>query len=370
MTTCLQKNPEERFQTAHDIKLELQWVAGDKSAPAVATAPPVPPRSRERLGWTLAVAIAIVLGIAAGVFFFRPAQSGLSIRANLNPPANATLILVGDFAGPPVLSPDGTSIALVAAGSDGKNMIWVRPLNAPEAHMLANTDGATFPFWSPDSRSVGFFAGAKLKTIDLNGGSPLAVCDAPFGRGGTWAPGGTILFAPRGAIAYCAGQRQRRNSSPHHQGRPGADFASLAVFPPRREAFSVPVHRPPRSRNRCRVLRVGRRPRKKQADYIPIERHLRRWLSPVHAWRPVDGAAVRSQQGNLERRDTEPGQRSHGRCQHLAHGRFRHEQRAAGIQQWRDGRSTAGLDGPQRKTARDRGQEDCQSAIFQAVSSS
>ena len=196
VTTCLQKNPEERFQTAHDIKLELQWVAGDKSAPAVATAPPVPPRSRERLGWTLAIAIAIVLGIAAGVFFFRPAQSGLSIRANLNPPANAALILVGDFAGPPVLSPDGTSIALVAAGSDGKNMIWVRPLNAPEAHMLANTDGATFPFWSPDSRSVGFFAGAKLKTIDLNGGSPLAVCDAPFGRGGTWAPGGTILFAP------------------------------------------------------------------------------------------------------------------------------------------------------------------------------
>jgi Tol biopolymer transport system component len=196
VTTCLQKNPEERYQTAHDIKIELQWIAADKSASAVAAAPPVPARSRERLGWAVGVVAAILLGAAVGVLLFRPPQTAPAIRATINPPANATLALVGDFAGPPVLSPDGGSIAFIATGSDGKNMISVRPLNAPEAHMLANTDGATFPFWSPDSRYLGFFAGAKLKTIDLNGGSPLAVCDAPFGRGGTWAPGGTILLAP------------------------------------------------------------------------------------------------------------------------------------------------------------------------------
>ena len=196
VATCLQKDPEQRFQTAHDIKLELQWIAADKSAPVAAVAPLPPAPRRERLGWAAAVVAAIVLGAAAGIFLYHPSQTAPSIRAAINPPANATLVLVGDFAGPPVLSPDATSIAFVATGSDAKNMIWVRPLNAPEAHMLAGTDGATFPFWSPDSRSLGFFAGAKLKTIDLNGGSPLAVCDASFGRGGTWSPGGTILFAP------------------------------------------------------------------------------------------------------------------------------------------------------------------------------
>ena len=196
VTTCLQKNPEERFQTAHDIKLELQWIAADKSSHAVAALPPSSAPSRGRLGWAVAVVAAMVACAAAGIFLYRPAQTASSIRAAINPPPNATLALVGDFAGPPVLSPDGASIAFVATGADGKNMVWVRPMNAPEAHLLAGTDGGTFPFWSPDNRSLGFFTGGKLKTIDLNGGSALAVCDAPFGRGGAWGPGGMILFAP------------------------------------------------------------------------------------------------------------------------------------------------------------------------------
>jgi eukaryotic-like serine/threonine-protein kinase len=196
LTTCLQKNPEQRFQTAHDIKLELQWIAADKSSRAVVAAPPVPSRRRERLGWATALLAAIVLG-AAAMFIYRPTATAPAIRAAINPPANATLALVGDFAGPPVLSPDGASIAFVATGSDGKNTVWVRPMNAPEAHLLTGTEGGTFPFWSPDNRSLGFFAGGKLKTIDLNGGSALAVCDAPFGRGGTWGPSGMILFSPQ-----------------------------------------------------------------------------------------------------------------------------------------------------------------------------
>jgi Tol biopolymer transport system component len=196
VTTCLQKNPEDRFQTAHDVKLELQWIAADKSSNAVAALPPSSAPSRERLGWAVAVVAAMVACTAVGIFLYRPSQTASAIRAAINPPANATLALVGDFAGPPVLSPDGTSIAFVATGADGKNMVWVRPMNAPEAHLLAGTDGGTFPFWSPDNRSLGFFAGGKLKTIELNGGSALAVCDAPFGRGGAWGPDGMILFAP------------------------------------------------------------------------------------------------------------------------------------------------------------------------------
>jgi serine/threonine protein kinase/Tol biopolymer transport system component len=196
VTTCLRKNPEERFQTAHDVKLELQWIAADRSAPAVAALPPSPSHTRERLGWAAVAVIAMALGVAAGIFLNRPIQSAQSTRTVINPPANSTLSLTGDFAGPPVLSPEGASVAFVAASADGKTGLWVRPMNVLEAHMLSGTEGAIFPFWSPDGRALGFFADGKLKTVDLNGGAPLVVCDAPFGRGGAWGPGGEILFSP------------------------------------------------------------------------------------------------------------------------------------------------------------------------------
>jgi Tol biopolymer transport system component len=196
LTTCLQKNSEERFQAAHDIKLELQWIAADRPAPSVAALPPAPSYGRERIGWAAAVVIAIALGVVAGVFINRAPPSGQAIRTVIDPPANATFSLTGDFAGPPVLSPDGTLVAFAGNGADGKTAIWVRPMNALEARLLPGTEGAIYPFWSPDSRSLGFFADSKVKTIDLNGGSPLVVADAPFGRGGAWGPGGVILFTP------------------------------------------------------------------------------------------------------------------------------------------------------------------------------
>jgi len=196
VTTCLQKNPEDRYQAAHDIKSELQWIAAGRSVPAVATATPAPSRTRERLVWAVALVVAIVVGALAGIFMNRAPQSAPSIRTVIDPPANAALSLTGDFAGPPVLSPDGASVAFVASGADGKAAIWVRPMNLLEAHLLPGTEGAIFPFWSPDSRSLGFFADSRVKTIDLNGGSPLVVCDAPIGRGGSWGLGGEILFTP------------------------------------------------------------------------------------------------------------------------------------------------------------------------------
>jgi eukaryotic-like serine/threonine-protein kinase len=196
VTTCLQKNPEERYQTAHDIRLELQWIAADRSLPALAAKPPSPSPTRERLGWAGAVVIAIALGGIAGMFINRPVQSTQTVRTVIDAPAKTTLSLTGDFAGPPVLSPDGASIAFVATGADGKTAIWVRPMNVVEAHPLPGSEGAIFPFWSPDGRSLGFFADSKLKTIDLSGGSAVLICDAQFGRGGAWGPGGVILFTP------------------------------------------------------------------------------------------------------------------------------------------------------------------------------
>jgi eukaryotic-like serine/threonine-protein kinase len=196
VATCLQKNPDDRFQNAHDVKLELQWIATDRQAPA-AGAPSLPASSRlkERISWAAAVIAATVLGAAAGMFLFHPAKSARSIRTVINAPEKTSLNLTSDTAGPPVLSPDGASIAFAASGADGKTALWVRPMNTVEAHILPGTEGAIFPFWSPDSHALGFFSNSKLKTIDLDGGSPQVVADAQLGRGGAWGADGVIVFS-------------------------------------------------------------------------------------------------------------------------------------------------------------------------------
>jgi Tol biopolymer transport system component len=192
VTTCLQKNPEERYQTAHDIKLELQWIATEKppTRVAAATAP-----ARRPLVWA-AVVGAAVLGVAAGLLAHRSAPTAASLRTIIDPPPGAAFRLTDDAGGPPVLSPDGNTLAFTAIDQQGKNGLWVRPMNSVEAHALVGTDDAIFPFWSPDSRSVGFFVDGKLKTIDVNGGSAVVVCDALLGRGGAWGASGVIVFSP------------------------------------------------------------------------------------------------------------------------------------------------------------------------------
>src|SRR5262245_46027574 len=103
--------------------------------------------------------------------------------------------MTGDFAGPPLISPDGTQVAFVAR-ADGIKSLWVRPLNALAAHRLDDTEGASFPFWSADSRQIGFFAEGKLRRIPTSGGPTAIVADAPNARGGTWSRDNVIIFAP------------------------------------------------------------------------------------------------------------------------------------------------------------------------------
>ena len=194
ITTCLQKDPEQRFLAAHDIKLELQWIASGKSATAAPESAAVP--ASRRTPWFAAVAAAIVLGALGGFFLHRPAASAPSIRMVVNPPPGGHFRLTDDAAGPPVLSPDGAYLAFTATGADGKTSIWLRPMNSTEARLLPDTNDAIFPFWSPDSRSIGYFAGNKLKTIEINGSAAQVICDVTLGRGGAWGPGGVIVFSP------------------------------------------------------------------------------------------------------------------------------------------------------------------------------
>jgi Tol biopolymer transport system component len=117
-------------------------------------------------------------------------------RSFVLPPEGTTFNLIGDNGGSVALSADGTKLAFVAVNAKGAALIWVRPLAKLTAEALDGTEGATFPFWSPEGRSLGFFADGKLKKIGLDGGSAVALCDAPFGRGGSWNSRGLIIFAP------------------------------------------------------------------------------------------------------------------------------------------------------------------------------
>ncbi|MEO8587685.1 MAG: protein kinase [Acidobacteriota bacterium] len=186
--TCLAKDPEDRFQTAHDIKLQLQWIAEGGSQ--VGLPAPVAHRrkSRERLAWGL-VAAATLAAAVLGLGFARraPARPRL-VRFEIANPEGITSIDA------PRISPDGRYLAFNATDSTGKSRIWVRPLNALVAQPLAGTEDTTRPFWSPDSRFLGFFAEGKLKKIEVSGGPPQKICDAPGGADGSWSSSGVILF--------------------------------------------------------------------------------------------------------------------------------------------------------------------------------
>jgi eukaryotic-like serine/threonine-protein kinase len=188
---CLEKDPDERIQSAHDLKLDLQAIAAEQ--PATVSQTHSPSSARTRAGWIAAVVAALILGALGMLLLYHPPKPA-STRTSINPPPNVAFHLADDWAGPPVLSPDGKLIAFTDAG---KREIWVRPVNSLEAHPLEGTIGATFPFWSPDSRSLAFFIVTKgLKRVDLNGGPPTDVAAAQQGRGGAWGSAGVIVFSP------------------------------------------------------------------------------------------------------------------------------------------------------------------------------
>jgi Tol biopolymer transport system component len=140
----------------------------------------------------------LVLG--SSIYLRHAPEPPRAVRFSLFPPDKWSLAGTGAVttgaSAPVAISPDGQRVAFVAASADGKTLLWVRSLDALTAQELAGTEGATSPFWSPDSRSLGFFASGKLKKIDASGGPPITLCDAPDNRGGTWNRDGLILFAP------------------------------------------------------------------------------------------------------------------------------------------------------------------------------
>jgi len=193
--TCLEKNPEERFQTVQDVGLHLKWIAAGvgkaQAAPVEATNP-----LGSRLGWIVAgIAFLIALGLVAA-YLATTSRVPAVVRSSILPPAGAEFVTMAPASGPAVVSPDGSKLAFVARDDKGKTQLYVRALTAVTPTVLLGTQDAMYPFWSPDSREIGFFAMGKMKRISAAGGPAQIICDATDGRGGTWNKDGVVVFAP------------------------------------------------------------------------------------------------------------------------------------------------------------------------------
>jgi eukaryotic-like serine/threonine-protein kinase len=203
---CMAKDPDTRLRSTHDLSLQLKWLAeGDphQATPAVPAAAPAPRRSPSRtltgfVGGALAGA-AIAAGLLAASRASRPVPAG-TIQFSIPAPENS--VFFGGQVPTFVVSPDGRHVVFVAT-TPGPQMLFLRSLGTLAAKPLPGTEGVAYPFWSPDSRSIAFFAAGKLKKMQIAGGSPAVICDAALGRGGTWNRDNVIVFAPTadGALA-------------------------------------------------------------------------------------------------------------------------------------------------------------------------
>jgi serine/threonine protein kinase/Tol biopolymer transport system component len=176
---CLEKDPKRRLQAIGEARIAIEEAASE--------APAEPRASASGLPWLIA-ASAVLCALAVSFVHFRETTpTERVLRYSIAVPEKSR---IDTFA----VSPDGHYLAIAAAGT-GKRQLWVRPMETLAAQPLRGTEDATYPFWSPDSRSVGFFAEGKLKRIDVNGGPAQTLCDASVGRGGTWSRDGVIVFS-------------------------------------------------------------------------------------------------------------------------------------------------------------------------------
>jgi Tol biopolymer transport system component/predicted Ser/Thr protein kinase len=189
---CLAKNPEERWQSARDIKLQLEGIrAGEeKAAPTTGRAAPM-------WRWIVAGALLAALAGYAGGRWGRTEPAKAPVYRTALPPPAGHFYVAYDFA----ISPDSSRLAFTATSADGVTTLWVKSLATNTDQEISGTQGAGYPFWSPDGRAIGFFAEGKLKKAELATAGVQTICDALVGRGGSWNRDGTIVFAPHlGAV--------------------------------------------------------------------------------------------------------------------------------------------------------------------------
>ena len=191
---------------------------------------------REGLAWTIA-GLAGLAAIGFAVAWARRAPKPAAVvRFEIPNPAGVLTV------GPPVLSPDGRMLAFDAADATGKKALWLRPLDALESRPIPGTDGALRPIWSPDSRSIAFMAGGKLRRVAVAGGPAQTIGDAQYGADGSWGPRGVILLDGRGIDPlWMSRRRRRRPQAARDSGRgQGRARCGLAGVPPGRPPLPAP----------------------------------------------------------------------------------------------------------------------------------
>ncbi|MDQ6803299.1 MAG: serine/threonine-protein kinase [Acidobacteriota bacterium] len=187
VTKCLAKDPEDRWQSAADIAEELHWIAEERPADSAARRSILP-------AIAVAAIVAILLSAATGLWFLRRNSRDGALRyVDLTAPEGAAFVFDTSTA---VLSPNGQEVAMVAKGENAPPMLWVRTLSSGSAHPLKGTENAMFPFWSPDSKQIGFFADGKLRRIDTASSAVEVLADASSPRGGSWGTSDMIVFSP------------------------------------------------------------------------------------------------------------------------------------------------------------------------------
>jgi eukaryotic-like serine/threonine-protein kinase len=212
--SCMAKEREERIQSAHDVKLQLEWIAEAGSQAGI----PAPVVARRRISQKLAWIVAGVAALARDrvcdwICFARTCTR--QATASQHSAAGAARFRSAErcaFARRHQAGVCGERLRNLA-------QLWVRPLDSTAAQPLAGTDDAVFPFWSPDSRSLGFFAQGKLRVIDASGGAVQTLADAPQSRGGAWGADGTILYTPDATSRDASHSRSRRKLQPERSAR-------------------------------------------------------------------------------------------------------------------------------------------------------
>jgi eukaryotic-like serine/threonine-protein kinase len=261
--TCLAKNPEARWSSAHDISLVLRQLQESPAPPPAARTP------SHHWGWSLgAAALAAVCGAAAAVVLRSPRESTApanSIRFQLARPGENTFLWTAETDNLAV-SPDGLQIAYVTVNSKSVSRLWVRRLSELEAHPLLTSEGALSVFWSPDGRSVAFLAQRVLKRIDLPDGAAVTICpvESDLSLSGSWGKGGDILFADGERIMRVAATGGIPSVAVRPSTGPG-DFARWPWFLPDGQRFLYVTRR---AAHLTLVLAVPGRP---PEDLSPVE---------------------------------------------------------------------------------------------------
>ena len=219
---CLQKEPDERYNSVKDIAKDLKRFKRESSrqrmsrvtavrdvykssagvvqtgtiqspahTPSAATEPAPAKKKRPLLLASTTAFFLLTTALFAFLYWREPAKESNPVRFIIPPPEK------GAFLGQaPVISPDGLKLVYAARDSSGRSMLWLRPLASLLATPVSGTDDAIYPFWSPDSRYIGFFQNGKLRKVEASGGPVQSLADAPQARGGTWSSAGIIVFAP------------------------------------------------------------------------------------------------------------------------------------------------------------------------------